>query len=70
MHNQHITVLAKNYMVSLHGEFISDSLFLPLTPLNATLSDHYASEQGEPQPGSDVCHHTNRNHKQNIIIKI
>ena len=35
MHNQHITVLAKNYMVSLHGEFISDRLFLPLTPLNA-----------------------------------
>ena len=23
MHNQHITVLAKNYMVSLHGEFKS-----------------------------------------------
>ena len=23
MHNQHITVLAKNYMVSLHGEFNS-----------------------------------------------
>ena len=23
MHNQHITVLAKNYMVSLHGEGLS-----------------------------------------------
>ena len=33
MHNQHITVLAKNYMVRLHGEFRLKSKSLKLTTL-------------------------------------
>ena len=46
MHNQHITTLAKNYMMSLHGEFTAGNFPLGTSLRIKTPYDNFPREQG------------------------